>query len=72
MKTRLNRIRSWLADPGMPGQGVLHVHAAPVGCCATVGTGRLHDFITTVGGDPIGAETVGTMQGNAPEYSDRR
>lgn len=64
-ETRLNRIRSRLADPGIARPRVFfHVHAAPTGCCATVGNGVFHDFITTAGGQNIGAETVGTMQGN--------
>ena len=35
-ETRLNRIRSRLADPGIARPRVFfHVHAAPTGCCAT-------------------------------------
>lgn len=64
-ETRLNRIRSRLADPAIPRPRVfVHVHAAPTGCCSTVGNGVFHDFVTTAGGHNIGADTVGTVQGN--------
>lgn len=63
--TRLNRIRERLADPAIVRPRVfVHVHAAPTGCCATVGNGVFHDFVTTAGGQNIGTETVGTVQGN--------
>ncbi|WP_246032965.1 ABC transporter substrate-binding protein [Falsirhodobacter xinxiangensis] len=41
-----------------------HVHAAPVGCCSTVGTGVFHDFITTAGGRNIGQDAVKGVLGN--------
>lgn len=64
-EARLNRIRSRLADPAIPRPRVfVHVHAAPTGCCATVGDGVFHDFVATAGGLNIGADTVGTVQGN--------
>lgn len=63
-ETRLERIRARLtADVTRP-RVFFHVHAAPTGCCSTVGTGVFHDFITTAGGQNIGAETVATVQGN--------
>lgn len=63
-ETRLDRIRDRLT-PDVPRPRVFfHVHAAPTGCCSTVGTGVFHDFITTAGGVNIAAETVGTVQGN--------
>ena len=61
---RLSRIRGRLtADVARP-RVFFHVHAAPTGCCSTVGTGVFHDFITTAGGLNIGNETVKTVQGN--------
>lgn len=62
---RLNRIRERLADPAIPRPRVFfHVHAAPQGCCSTVGTGVFHDFITTAGGRNIGGELVKGVLGN--------
>ncbi|KGJ05635.1 iron complex transport system substrate-binding protein [Paracoccus halophilus] len=64
-EARLNRIRNRLADPTIPRPRVFfHVHAAPTGCCSTVGTGVFHDFITTAGGRNIARDTVSTVQGN--------
>ncbi|WP_347268063.1 ABC transporter substrate-binding protein [Paracoccus sp. (in: a-proteobacteria)] len=61
---RLNRIRDRLTAATPRPRVFFHVHAAPAGCCATVGTGVFHDFITTAGGLNIGHETIGTVQGN--------
>ncbi|MFT4012445.1 MAG: ABC transporter substrate-binding protein [Paracoccus sp. (in: a-proteobacteria)] len=64
-QTRLDRIRQRLADPAIPRPRVFfHVHAAPTGCCATVGSGVFKDFIETAGGRNIGSETVQTVLGN--------
>ncbi len=64
-QTRLERIRTRLADPAIPRPRVfMHVHAAPIGCCSTVGPGVFHDFVTTAGGLNIGAETVKGVLGN--------
>lgn len=58
-ESRLNRIRDRLADPAIARPRVfVHVHAAPTGCCSTVGPGVFHDFVTTAGGQNIGTETV--------------
>ncbi|MTH62981.1 ABC transporter substrate-binding protein [Paracoccus shanxieyensis] len=62
---RLDRVRQRLADPAIPRPRVfMHVHAAPVNCCSTVGPGVFHDFVTTAGGQNIGAEAVKGVLGN--------
>ena len=62
---RLQRIRDRLADPAIPRPRVFfHVHAAPTGCCSTVGGGVFADFIETAGGTNIGAEAVDAVLGN--------
>ncbi|MGN0932957.1 ABC transporter substrate-binding protein [Falsigemmobacter intermedius] len=62
---RLERITSRLADPALKRPDVFfHVHAAPTNCCATVGQGVFHDFITTAGGNNIGNTAVGGVLGN--------
>lgn len=62
---RLARIRDRLADPAIQRPSVFfHVHAAPQGCCSTVGSGVFHDFITTAGGDNIGQQAVQGVLGN--------
>lgn len=64
-ETRLNRIRDRLTDPAISRPRVFfHVHAAPQGCCSTVGTGVFHDFITTAGGQNIGGDLVKGVLGN--------
>lgn len=64
-ESRLARIRAGLADPAIPRPRVFfHVHAAPTGCCSTVGPGVFSDFITTAGGINIGAEAVKGVLGN--------
>ncbi|VDC31496.1 ABC transporter substrate-binding protein [Pseudogemmobacter humi] len=64
-ETRLARIRERLADPGIPRPRVFfHVHAAPVNCCSTVGSGVFNDFIATAGGQNIGSEAVDGVLGN--------
>jgi iron complex transport system substrate-binding protein len=63
-EARLSRIRDRLTAEVPRPRVFFHVHAAPTGCCSTVGTGVFHDFITTAGGVNIGNETVGTVQGN--------
>jgi iron complex transport system substrate-binding protein len=64
-QTRLDLIRDRLAeaDPARPSV-FFHVHAAPQGCCSTVGTGVFQDFITTAGGRNIGGEAVRGVLGN--------
>lgn len=63
-EARLSRIRDRLTPDVARPRVFFHVHAAPTGCCSTVGTGVFNDFITTAGGRNIGAETVQTVQGN--------
>ncbi|MDH2328434.1 ABC transporter substrate-binding protein [Cereibacter sp. SYSU M97828] len=41
-----------------------HVHAAPAGCCSTVGTGVFDDFITLAGGRNIAQDAVQGVLGN--------
>lgn len=64
-ETRLNRIRETLkqAEPEQPSVFV-HVHAAPQNCCATIGNGVFHDFVTTAGGKNLGADVVQGVLGN--------
>ncbi|MFE3836161.1 ABC transporter substrate-binding protein [Pseudogemmobacter sonorensis] len=62
---RLDRIRARLEDPAIPRPRVFfHVHAAPQGCCSTVGSGVFHDFITTAGGHNVGQEAVENVLGS--------
>lgn len=57
--SRLERITERLADPAITRPRVfIHAHATPQNCCATVGAGVFHDFVTTAGGTNIGAEVV--------------
>jgi len=64
-ESRLSRIRERLADPSIARPGVFfHVHAAPQGCCSTVGQGVFAEFIETAGGRNIGAEAVRGVLGN--------
>ena len=64
-ESRLSRIRERLADPSIPRPSVFfHVHAAPQGCCSTVGQGVFAQFIETAGGRNIGAEAVQGVLGN--------
>lgn len=63
--SRLDRIRTRLADPAIPRPRVFfHVHAAPTGCCSTVGSGVFRDFVETAGGRNIGSEVVQGVLGN--------
>ena len=64
-ESRLARIRDRLADPAIQRPRVFfHVHAAPQGCCSTVGSGVFRDFIETAGGNNIGSEVVNGVLGN--------
>lgn len=64
-ESRLDRVRERLADPAMPRPGVFfHVHAAAQNCCATVGQGVFHDFITTAGGRNLAATQSDGVLGN--------
>lgn len=64
-ETRLARIRDRLADPAIRRPRVFfHVHAAPTGCCSTVGSGVFRDFVETAGGQNIGSEVVKGVLGN--------
>ncbi|GLK64988.1 MULTISPECIES: ABC transporter substrate-binding protein [Paracoccus] len=64
-ESRLTRIRDRLAAPDIRRPRVFfHVHAAPVNCCSTVGTGVFNDFITTAGGQNIGNDSVKGVLGN--------
>ncbi|MDO5622755.1 MAG: ABC transporter substrate-binding protein [Paracoccus sp. (in: a-proteobacteria)] len=64
-QTRMDRIRDRLAEaePERP-DVFFHVHAAPSGCCSTVGMGVFNDFIATAGGRNIGADVVQGVLGN--------
>lgn len=63
--SRLSRVRERLADPAIERPGVFfHVHAAPQGCCSTVGQGVFAQFIETAGGRNLGAEAVQGVLGN--------
>lgn len=61
----LAKIQDRLAklDPPRPSVFV-QVHATPDQCCATVGGGVFHDFVTAAGGRNLGAETVPGIMGN--------
>ncbi|WP_141693235.1 ABC transporter substrate-binding protein [Thioclava sp. SK-1] len=50
------------ADPARPSVFV-QVHAAPDSCCATVGQGVFHDFITEAGGHNLGDDLVPGVMG---------
>lgn len=64
-QARLDRIRDRLAAAQEPAPRVfIHVHAAPTGCCSTVGTGVFHDFVQAAGGYNIGQDTVPGVLGN--------
>ncbi|WP_199262040.1 ABC transporter substrate-binding protein [Paracoccus binzhouensis] len=63
-QTRLDRVRDRLAATTERPRVFFHVHAAPTGCCSTVGSGVFNDFIVTAGGRNLGAETVKTPVGN--------
>lgn len=61
----LSRITTRLADPAIHRPLVfIHAHAAPQGCCATVGAGVFHDFVTTAGGRNIAEGVVPGVLGN--------
>lgn len=63
-ESRLNRIRDRLAGAAPEKPSVFfHVHAAPANCCSTVGAGVFNDFITTAGGENIGARAVDGVLG---------
>lgn len=58
-EVRLDRIRDRLADGAIRRPTVFfHTHATAQGCCATVGEGVFHDFVTTAGGENLGAAVV--------------
>lgn len=64
-EARLARIRDRLATAAEPAPRVfIQVHAAPSGCCATVGNGVFHDFIEAAGGHNIGGEVVPGLLGS--------
>lgn len=60
---KLVRDRLASARPGAP-RVFVHVHAAPMNCCATVGPGVFDDFITEAGGYNIGRDSVPGVMGN--------
>lgn len=62
---RIDRIRDRLAaaDPPRP-RVFFHVHAAPVNCCSTVGSGVFDDFIRLAGGQNVAAGAVQGVLGN--------
>ncbi|WP_424986963.1 ABC transporter substrate-binding protein [Microbulbifer sp. S227A] len=64
-ETHLATIRDRLeqADPPRPDVFV-QVHATPDQCCATVGGGVFHDFVTAAGGHNLGADAVPGIMGN--------
>ncbi|VDS08681.1 corrinoid ABC transporter substrate-binding protein [Paracoccus haematequi] len=66
---RLDRVRTRLADPAISRPSVFfHVHAAPQGCCSTVGQGVFHDFIATAGGRNIADAATGVQANVSLEY----
>lgn len=64
-ETHLEAIRAPLAEleTDLP-RVFVQVHATPAQCCATVGGGVFHDFVTAAGGRNLGAETVPGIMGN--------
>ena len=67
---RLDRIRDRLADAAPARPSVfLHAHAAPSGCCATVGEGVFNDFLTEAGARNIALDAAqGVMANVSLEY----
>ena len=64
-ESHLDTIRDRLADSTIMRPRVfVHVHAAPQNCCATVGQGVFHDFVTTAGGENIAAALSSSVQAN--------
>ncbi|MBE9637982.1 ABC transporter substrate-binding protein [Salipiger mangrovisoli] len=47
-----------------PPRVFIHVHAAPNGCCATVGPGVFDEFVEAAGGYNIGRDSVPGVMGN--------
>lgn len=64
-RARLDRITDRLEqdDPSRPSV-FFHVHAAPTGCCATVGGGVFDEFVSAAGGRNIAAQNVKGVLGN--------
>lgn len=63
--SHLARIQDRLAMQSPPQPSVfVQVHATPDQCCATVGGGVFHDFVTAAGGRNLGAESVPGIMGN--------
>ena len=63
----LARLRDRLADAAAPLRRpsvFVQVHAAADKCCATVGAGVFHDFVTAAGGHNLGADLVPGLMGN--------
>ncbi len=63
--THLARITERLADPAIIRPRVfIHTHASAQGCCATVGSGVFHGFVTTAGGQNVAEGVVPGVLGN--------
>lgn len=62
-ESHMKVVRDRVAGAPAP-RAFIHVHAAPTGCCATVGPGVFDDFVTAAGGRNIGRETVPGVMGN--------
>lgn len=63
--SHLNYVRARIAEeaPNAP-RVFIQVHATPDKCCATVGGGVFHDFISVAGGYNLGQDTVPGIMGN--------
>ncbi|MFT3690095.1 ABC transporter substrate-binding protein [Paenirhodobacter sp.] len=62
-ESHMNAVRERVAGATTP-RVFIHVHAAPQGCCATVGPGVFDDFVRIAGGRNIGRDTVPGVMGN--------
>ncbi|WP_353473924.1 ABC transporter substrate-binding protein [Salipiger sp. H15] len=64
-ESHLNAVRATLkATQPAPPRVFIHVHAAPNGCCATVGPGVFDEFVAAAGGYNIGRDSVPGVMGN--------
>jgi iron complex transport system substrate-binding protein len=61
LETVLSRLEA--ATPVKP-SAFMQVHASPQKCCATIGSGVFHDFITAAGGHNLGKDLVPGIMGN--------
>lgn len=59
----LSALQSRLARVSDRPSAFLHVHAAPSGCCSTVGSGVFDGFVTAAGGRNVAADAVPGVMG---------